>query len=136
VLLSMVLVLGFILRCTFWSRPKRTPVLCDASTQTDGNQDMTNRELDASIARRIACLSFALFLERDVMFRDNYNLRLEYKSAGARYDGTLRRWLMRACSDLRPILYGNPGWIENPELVYRESLFMTLHMIDDAEDLF
>ncbi|MFM7987961.1 MAG: hypothetical protein ACKPKO_52475, partial [Candidatus Fonsibacter sp.] len=128
--------LGFILRCTSWTKPKQVLVLCDATTQTDGYQEMTNRELDATIATRLDCLSFPLFLERDVVLRDNYSLRLEYKAVGAKYDGTLRQWFIRAGSDLRSILNANPTWIENPELAYRESLFTALRRINATEDLF
>ncbi|MFM7978146.1 MAG: hypothetical protein ACKPKO_02425, partial [Candidatus Fonsibacter sp.] len=74
--------------------------------------------------------------KHDVILRDNYNLRLEYKSAGAKFDGNMRRWLMRAGSDLRPIIYGNPGWIENPEIVYRETLFVALRRTNATEDPF
>ncbi|MFM7977923.1 MAG: hypothetical protein ACKPKO_01295 [Candidatus Fonsibacter sp.] len=70
-----------------------------------------------------------------MILRDIYNLRLEYKSAGARFDGNLRRWLMRAGSDRRPIIMGHPGWIENPEIVYRQTLFLALRRMYATEDL-
>ncbi|MFM7983090.1 MAG: hypothetical protein ACKPKO_27600, partial [Candidatus Fonsibacter sp.] len=136
VILSMMLIWVCILRCTSWLKPKTVPILCDATTQTDGYHEMTNQELDATIATRLDSLSFPLSLERDVVLRDNYNLRLEYKAVGARYDGTMRRWFMRAGSDLRSILNANPTWIENHELAYRESLFTVLRRILATEDLF
>ncbi|MFM7986158.1 MAG: hypothetical protein ACKPKO_43285, partial [Candidatus Fonsibacter sp.] len=68
--------------------------------------------------------------------RDNYSLRLEYKAAGARYDGTMRRWIMRAGSDMRPIFTRSPGWLENLEFLLRESLFATLRQMNATEDLF
>ncbi|MFM7987302.1 MAG: hypothetical protein ACKPKO_49110, partial [Candidatus Fonsibacter sp.] len=60
---------------------------------------MTNEELNTFIGRRLGNMSFPLSWDRDVMLRDNYHLRLEYKSAGAFYDGTIRRWQIRAGSD-------------------------------------
>ncbi|MFM7986624.1 MAG: hypothetical protein ACKPKO_45645, partial [Candidatus Fonsibacter sp.] len=135
--LFFVLMFSGIIICR-WLKSKKDPArkFCNASTQTDGPNDMTNRELDVIISTRLDCLSYPLSLEHEVVLRDNYNLRLEYKSVGAKYDGNLRRWFIRAGSDLRPILMNNPGWIEHPELVYRQSLFLAYHRTNDTEDLF
>ena len=127
---------GFMLRRFLSGQPRQVRDVCDTTTQTDGYHEMTNLELDATIAERLGRVSFPLFLERDVELHDNYNLRLEYKSAGARYDGAARRWFMRAGSDLRAVLFMHQTWIDNPELLYRECLFVVLRRTNAVEDLF
>ncbi|MFM7981571.1 MAG: hypothetical protein ACKPKO_19860, partial [Candidatus Fonsibacter sp.] len=97
-----MVIIGFFLRHYFCRRTKTIRNVLDASTQTDGYHDMTSHDLDALLAERLGHVLFPLSLERDVVLHDNYNLRLEYKAAGARYDGVARRWSMRAGSDLRP----------------------------------
>ncbi|MFM7986734.1 MAG: hypothetical protein ACKPKO_46210, partial [Candidatus Fonsibacter sp.] len=94
---------------------------------------MTSHDLDALIAERLGHVLFPLSLERDVELHDNYNLRLEYKAAGARYDGAARRWSMRAGSDLRPVLFLHRTWVDDPELLYRECLFVALRRANAVE---
>ncbi|MFM7982739.1 MAG: hypothetical protein ACKPKO_25795, partial [Candidatus Fonsibacter sp.] len=126
----------FMLRRSLHGQPRQVSDVCDATTQTDGYHEMTNQEMDATIAERLGHVSFPLFLERDVELHDNYSLRLEYKSAGARYDGAARRWFMRAGSDLRPVLFLHRTWVDNPELLYRECLFVALRRANAVEELF
>ncbi|MFM7987263.1 MAG: hypothetical protein ACKPKO_48915, partial [Candidatus Fonsibacter sp.] len=88
------------------------------------------------IAERLGNLSFPLSLDHDVALRDNYSLRLEYKSVGAQYNGAARRWYMRAGSDLRDVLDNHQAWLENPEMLYRQCLFTALRRVNEMEELF
>ncbi|MFM7986814.1 MAG: hypothetical protein ACKPKO_46620, partial [Candidatus Fonsibacter sp.] len=125
-----------ILRRLLSGQPRLIRNVCDATTQTDGYNEMTNQELDAFVAERLGNLSFPLSLDHDIVLRDNYSLRLEYKSVGAQYNGGARRWFMSAGSDLRAVLTNSQTWIENPELLYRQCLFTALRRINDTEELF
>ncbi|MFM7984726.1 MAG: hypothetical protein ACKPKO_35925 [Candidatus Fonsibacter sp.] len=97
---------------------------------------MSSRDLDYMIAVRLDNFNFPLCIERDIMLVNNYHLRGAYKSAGAKYNGDLKRWQFLAGSDLRPVLSDHLEWPETPEFVYREALFMTLSKINEIEDLF
>ena len=104
-ILSLLLVtFGMMLRHYLCRRTRPVSILIDASTQTENYIDMSNEELNTFIGRRLGNMSFPLLWDQDVMLRDNYHLRLEYKSAGAFYDGTIRRLQFRAGSDLRALL--------------------------------
>ena len=131
-----MLICAFIMRRLLSGQPRQVRNVCDATTQTDGYTEMTNQELDALIAERLGNLSVPLSLDHDIVLRDNDSLRLEYKSAGAQYNGGARRWFMRAGSDLRSVLTSNQTWIENSELLYRQCLFTALRRTNDMEELF
>ncbi|MFM7989981.1 MAG: hypothetical protein ACKPKO_62770, partial [Candidatus Fonsibacter sp.] len=65
-LLSVMVILGFMLRRMFMNKPRQMPMVRDASTQTDGYQDMFNRELDAVITTRLDHPSYPLLLDRGI----------------------------------------------------------------------
>ncbi|MFM7980914.1 MAG: hypothetical protein ACKPKO_16505, partial [Candidatus Fonsibacter sp.] len=110
ILLVALIAFGFILLGYLCWQTRQVRDVIDESTQTDGYNEMTNEELNVVIGHRLNNMSFPLSLDRDVTLRDNYHLRLEYKSAGALYDGTIRRWHIRAGSDLRALLDEHHAW--------------------------
>ncbi|MFM7981162.1 MAG: hypothetical protein ACKPKO_17780, partial [Candidatus Fonsibacter sp.] len=116
--------------------PIQVFTFCNASTQTDGYEQMSNREIDDLLAIRLNNVGFPLTIDRDIVVANNYHLRGIYKSAGAKYDGDLKRWQFLAGFDMRPIIFGHPEWIETPEFVYREALFIALKRMGEIEDLF
>ncbi|MFM7985267.1 MAG: hypothetical protein ACKPKO_38705, partial [Candidatus Fonsibacter sp.] len=136
IITTLFILSSIFLYCRSRRRTDTSHQSCDASTLTDGYELMTNREIDELLATRLNNPIFHLTIERDIMVTNNYHLRGIYKSAGAKYDGDLKRLQFLAGFDLRPIIFGHPEWTATPEFVYREALFLTLKKMSEIEELF
>ncbi|MFM7979724.1 MAG: hypothetical protein ACKPKO_10445, partial [Candidatus Fonsibacter sp.] len=110
-ILFMVTGFFYLLYCMFQDKTKLGRALCDASTQTTSFGHLPNDQLDDTVASLLNSPFDPLTLDMDVLIKDNYNLRLEYKTAGAIYVGGMRRRRMRAGSDLRPVIMDHPSWL-------------------------
>ena len=90
------------------------------STQVNDWQSYFTPELDNELSFRLSTRHYALIALGHVWLVRDYHRRELYKSAGAIYDGPIRRWMLPHGTSLRPFSDRNPEWFtENVELFRR-----------------
>ena len=102
----------------------------DMDGQTSTWESYSNGELNTDMCFCLSAPSFSMITNVPIPFRQDYHRRIQYKAAGATYDGTSQTWSMPLGRDLRNVLTMTPEWVENAEMLKRSIL---LHIIKELD---
>ena len=103
----------------------------DASVQTSAWQSNSSDELESEISFRLSTSSFCMPTDTHSPLRQDYHRRIQYKAAGAPYNGTTQTWsILIGRRDLRPIMTMTPELIENADMLRRSILLRIVNELD------